>query len=125
MFETRNHFLELLKVNPGLIIVKVGATWCGPCHKIAPVVEAFFATSPPEVLCADIDVDENIDLYAFFKSRKMVNGIPAILCWKKGNLTPVPDDGVVGSRPTDLDAFFKRCGNMLASLYLPQHVVRI
>ncbi len=60
-FETRDEFMNLLKVNPGLVIVKLGATWCGPCKAIAHIVEAFFATSPPNVICADIDVDESID----------------------------------------------------------------
>ena len=114
-FESRDHFFNLLKVNPGIIGVKLGATWCGPCKKIAHVVEAFFATSPPDVICADIDVDESFDLYAMFKSKKMVNGIPVILCYKKGNLTYIPDDSVVGIAPADLAGFFKRCGNHLSN----------
>lgn len=113
VFESRQDFLNLLKVNPGIIIIKLGATWCGPCQKIKHVVEAFFASSPPEVVCADIDVDESFDLYAYFKSKKMVNGIPVMLCYKKGNLSYAPDDSVTGIIPNDLDAFFKRCGNHL------------
>ena len=66
VFETRGSFLKLLEVNPGLVIIKLGATWCGPCRKIAPVIEAFFASSPNNVVCADIDVDESIDLYEFY-----------------------------------------------------------
>jgi thioredoxin 1 len=114
-FESRDEFLNLLKVNPGLIIVKLGATWCGPCKKIAHIVEAFFASSPPNVICADIDVDESIDLYAYLKQRKMVNGIPVMLMYKKGNVSFAPDDSVTGADPAQLDAFFKRCGyNLLA-----------
>ena len=115
-FESRQEFLKLLTVNPGLVIVKLGAEWCGPCKKIKPVLEGFFATSPPNVICADIDVDESFDLYAQLKSKKMVNGIPVILCYKRGNVSFVPDDSVTGSEPAKLDAFFKRCGNLLASL---------
>jgi thioredoxin 1 len=113
VFQSRQEFLNLLQVNPGLIIVKLGATWCGPCKQIAPVVHGFFATSPNDVICADIDVDESFDLYAYFKSKKMVNGIPVILCYKKGNTTYIPDDSVTGSEPGALDAFFKRCGEHL------------
>lgn len=107
---TRNEFFELLKVNPGLIIIKLGATWCGPCKRIAPVLEGFFATSPPNVLCADLDVDECDDLYAMMKSKRMVNGIPVILCYKKGNTSYIPDDSVTGADPGMLAAFFQRCG---------------
>ena len=112
-FENRNEFLELLKVNPGLIIVKLGATWCGPCKKIKHVVDGFFASSPDNVICADIDVDESFDLYAFLKNKKMVNGIPVIICYKKGNTTFIPDDCVTGINPVELSNFFTRCGNLL------------
>ena len=108
-FQNRQEFMNLLQVNPGLIILKMGAEWCGPCKKIRPVLEGFFATSPPEVICADIDVDESFDLYAYFKSKKMVNGIPVIFCYKKGNITFAPDDSVTGADPVELDKFFKRC----------------
>lgn len=114
-FENRNDFIKLLHVNPGLVIMKLGATWCGPCKQIAPIVEAFFASSPKTVICADIDVDENIDLYSFLKSKKMVNGIPVMMCYKKGNVSFAPDDAVTGSDPAALDAFFKRCGYHLVA----------
>ena len=69
----RESFFHLLGNNPGLIIIKLGAEWCGPCKQIKHVVHAFFATSPPEVVCADIDVDQSFDFYSFFMSKKMVN----------------------------------------------------
>uniref|UniRef100_A0A6C0HBG3 Thioredoxin domain-containing protein n=1 Tax=viral metagenome TaxID=1070528 RepID=A0A6C0HBG3_9ZZZZ len=115
-FESRDEFMNLLKVNPGLVIVKLGATWCGPCKAIAHIVEAFFASSPANVICADIDVDESIDLYAYLKQRKMVNGIPVMLMYKKGNVSFAPDDSVTGADPAQLDAFFKRCGLHLLAL---------
>ena len=116
VFENRDVFLNLLKLNPGLVIVKLGASWCGPCKKIAHIVEAFFASSTSNVMCADIDVDDSIDLYSYLKTKRMVNGIPVILMYKRGNLSFIPDDSVTGANPVDLDAFFKRCGNQLAIL---------
>jgi len=113
VFNSRDEFLSLLKVNPGLIIIKFGASWCGPCKKIEHVVEAFFATSPPNVICADIDVDQSADLYAYLKSKKMVNGIPVILCYQKGNTTYSPNASVTGIDPTKLDLFFKQCNQLL------------
>ena len=111
----RDAFFHLLKHNPGLIVIKLGAEWCGPCKQIKPVVHAFFASSPPAVVCADIDVDQSFDFYSFLKSKKMVNGIPVILCYKKGNSTYIPDDAVTGSDANSLHLFFKRCGTHLTT----------
>jgi thioredoxin 1 len=112
----REDFLRLLLNNPGLIILKMGATWCGPCKRIKPVLDGFFASSPDNVVCCDIDVDECADLYSYFKSKKMVNGIPVILAYKKGNTSYIPDDSVTGADPSQLDQFFRRCGLHLMSI---------
>jgi thioredoxin-like negative regulator of GroEL len=115
-FESREQFMRLLESNPGLVIIKMGSTWCKPCAKIKPIVDAFFVSSPDNVICCEIDIDQSFDLYSFFKSKKMVNGIPVILCFKKGNVSFIPDDSITGSIPGDLDSFFRRCGLHLLSL---------
>ena len=109
----RSIFFNLLENNTGLIIVKLGAEWCGPCQQIKYVVHGFFASSPNEVICADIDVDKCFDFYSFLKSKKMVNGIPTLLCYKKNNNTFIPDDSITGSDAQELHNFFLRCGTHL------------
>lgn len=123
---TRQDFFELLKVNPGMIIIKLGATWCKPCKKIAPALEGFFATSPPHVLCADLDVDECVDLYSLFKTNRITNGIPVVLCYFKGNESIRPNDSITGADPNELAAFFRRCGdNMAKMMYRDQAAKKI
>ena len=115
--ENRDAFMTLLQHNPGLIVLKLGAEWCGPCKTIKQAVNGFFASSPPEVVCGDIDVDKSFDFYSFLKSKKMVNGIPALICYKKGNSTYIPDDIVTGANSKQLHNFFIRCGkNLMDSL---------
>lgn len=112
-FENREQFFLALKYNPGIIIVKFGAEWCGPCARIHDLVYENFSKMPEQALCADIDVDNNDDLYSFFVSKRMLNGIPAILTYKKGNESYVPDDIVVGADNYQVTEFFKRAFDML------------
>ena len=112
-FENREQFFLALKNNPGIIVVKFGAEWCGPCARIHDLVYENFSKMPEQALCADIDVDNNDDLYSFFVSKRMLNGIPAILTYKKGNESYVPDDMVVGADNYRVNSFFERCLDML------------
>ena len=52
-------------------------------------------------------------LYSFLKSKRIVNGIPVILCYKKGNTSYFPDDSITGSLPNELHQFFLRCNKHL------------
>ena len=81
----REQFLAILKENPGIMVFKFGADWCAPCQTIKDDVEQYFANTPDNVLCFDLDIDESFDLYAFLKSKKMVTGVPSILAYIKGN----------------------------------------
>jgi len=57
----------------------------------------------------DIDDEASFDLYAFLKSKKQVNGVPVILCYKKGNMTYVPDNVIVGADEDQVNRFFTAC----------------
>ena len=115
-FDNRAHFAELLTQNPGVFIVKFGAEWCGPCKLIENDVLQYFNQMPNNIQCAIIDVDDSVDVYAFLKSKKMINGIPAILCYYKDNINYIPDDVVVGANKQQIGLFFKRCVDRAKSL---------
>jgi thiol-disulfide isomerase/thioredoxin len=102
-------FSEILESNPGMVIIKFGAEWCGPCKKIEAQVLASMNLMPDNVQCYIIDVDDCFELYAYLKSKKMVNGIPAILAYYKNNLSYVPSDSVIGANVDQVDLFFTRC----------------
>ena len=96
-----------------VLVIKFGAEWCGPCKKIAPNFQDYIAKAPENVIFADIDVDDNIDLYIALKKNKMVNGIPAFLAYygdnKKRDKWFIPDDSVVGADFKAVAEFFGRC----------------
>ena len=106
---TKESFAELLKQNQGALIIKFGAEWCGPCKKIDPLVYKWMGQPKPNMTYAIIDIDDNFEIYAFLKSKKMVNGVPVILCYKKGNLTWIPDHTVIGADESQINIFFQIC----------------
>jgi thiol-disulfide isomerase/thioredoxin len=102
----RTHFVELLQKNPGAIVIKFGANWCGPCKIIEDQVHTLMNMMPNNVQSIIVDVDECVDLYSFLKSKKMVNGIPVILVYYRGNLNYIPDDRLVGADRNQINRLF-------------------
>ena len=107
---------ELLPVNPGLILIKFGATWCGPCKKVDAIIDEYFKVATDRMVCAKLDVDDNIDLYGYMKKKRIVNGIPVIICYVKGNVEIWPSDSITGANIPEIHRFFARCKTYLHSL---------
>jgi len=73
-----------------LVIIDLWAPWCGPCKRIAPILEEI-ARENPKVVVGKINTDEHQDV-----ARKYgVMSIPTMLFFKRGQLV----DQVVGAVP--------------------------
>jgi len=103
----RVSFVTELQNNPGVVIVKYGATWCGPCKKVQPYLNEKKKAFPPKWKYFELDADADSDLFSFLQSKKQVKQIPVIIAYKKGNLTPFADKAIVGSNEQSLDQFFE------------------
>ena len=75
------NFEELLASGKPLV-VDFWATWCGPCKKIAPDVEALAEEYKDQVIIGKCDVDDNDDLTSKFGIRN----IPTVLFIKNGEV---------------------------------------
>lgn len=107
---------DFLKVNPGLIIIKLGAEWCAPCKRIEPLVNEWYKRMPNNVYCCIVDVDTCFELYGLYKTKRVAKGIPTILAYYQGNEHYIPDDITVGSDEKETNAFFERCVDYLDNL---------
>lgn len=100
---------ELLEENPGIVLLRFTAKWCKPCQQIAPLYYQLLNYMPNTILPVILDVDVSTEIYMYMKRHKMVNGIPAFMCYYKGNTSYIPDDMCVGADPNQLKLLFERC----------------
>jgi thiol-disulfide isomerase/thioredoxin len=113
----KDEFFYLLERNPGLVLLKFGATWCGPCKVVDPIIYEYFNNTPDKVICASLDIDDNFELYGYFKKSRVTNGIPVVLCYSADNKNIMPTDSITGSNKTELINFFNRVSHRINILY--------
>ncbi len=75
----------------GLAIVDFWATWCGPCHMVAPILEQLAGQYAGKLKVTKLDVDANQRTAMRFNVRS----IPSILFFKDGRHV----DTLVGAYP--------------------------
>ena len=84
---TEQNFDEVLQ-NNAVVMVDFGATWCGPCKALAPVVEEIANEYEGRAAVCKADVEECSSIAARFRIRN----VPTVLFFKGGQ----PVDKSVG-----------------------------
>jgi thioredoxin 1 len=78
---TEQNFDEVLQ-NNAVVMVDFGATWCGPCKALAPVVEEIANEYEGRAAVCKADVEECSSIAARFRIRN----VPTVLFFKNGEL---------------------------------------
>lgn len=87
--EFKNEVLE--SVDP--VLVDFWAPWCGPCRRVAPLVEELAQQYAGRVKVVKVDVDQNQELAGGYG----INSIPTLMIFKDGEVV----DRFVGIPPRD------------------------
>ena len=88
---TDANFEEVVLKSTMPVLVDFGATWCGPCKALAPVVEQIAEEYAGKAVVAKADVDECSEASAQFRIRN----VPTVLFFKNGEVV----DKSVGAVP--------------------------
>ena len=80
---TDSNFDEATK--QGVVLVDFWAEWCGPCRRIAPIVEQLATEYAGRATIGKMNVDENPNVPT---SRFHVRGIPTLVVLKDGQHVP-------------------------------------
>ena len=73
------------------VLVDFYADWCGPCHAIAPTIEALSNEFAGKVKFVKVDVDADQEV----ASRYEIMSIPTIMLFENGKI----EDSIVGAYP--------------------------
>ncbi len=88
----KNFDSEVLKATTP-VVVDFSATWCGPCKRLAPIVEDLAKEYDGKVKIAKLDIDGSPESAQKFR----VMSVPTVLFFKGGKQV----DMVVGLQPKD------------------------
>lgn len=82
MIEVNNdNYQEILKSSLP-VLMDIGATWCGPCKALAPIVDELSEQYDGKLVFAKVDVDEASDIAAAYRVRN----VPTVLIIKNGEV---------------------------------------
>ncbi len=77
--------------NNGVTVVDFYADWCGPCRKLAPIMEEVEQEFVGKIKFTKINTDNNIEM----AKRYQVSGLPTLMVFKNGE----PAERMVGLMP--------------------------
>lgn len=64
------------------VLVDFFATWCGPCKRLAPVIDEISAELDGSAYVYKLDIDQSPDIAAEFR----VNSVPTIISFEDGSI---------------------------------------
>ncbi|MGB0580865.1 MAG: thioredoxin [Limisphaerales bacterium] len=71
---------QVLDATNSVVLVDFWASWCGPCRKVAPTVDAVAERYQGRAIVGKVDVDKEKDIAAYYQIR----GIPCLMVFKDG-----------------------------------------
>jgi thioredoxin 1 len=94
------------------VIVEFGATWCGPCHILAPVIDELAKELAGRIKFCKLDIDNNHPL----KNKFGIHDLPTFIVFNKG----IAADYIIGTHPKS--ELRKRINKLLSSFNIVKDI---
>lgn len=78
--KTFSSFQELIEGSDLPVLVDFYATWCGPCHMMAPILEEVNQEMNQQIRIVKIDTDK----YPQIASQYQIEALPTLVLFKQG-----------------------------------------
>ena len=104
-FQNRTQFERMIKGEHPGILVQFHAPWCGPCRQISGIMTDFMSRNSERMVCCRLNVDDNTDLCACLKGKRLMNGIPCLYYYSADNHSIAPTETITGGGLAKVSAF--------------------
>lgn len=98
--------LEEVMKKHNILIVKVEASWCGPCQRMKPLFAEHVNMLPLDIAVVIVDLDQSPELKRYFR----VQAVPLLLNIVNGDVKDITNSG----RDEDVTSFFKKTMNRIS-----------
>jgi|TARA_B000000475_G_C15883109_1_gene401335 thioredoxin 1 len=97
---TKKEDLQNLVKSERYVIVKVTATWCGPCKRAQPLIDEWLESLPDNVIYVKVDADKGSEISNILRIRS----IPTLLSYINSD----PVDVYSGGSDEVINKFFSK-----------------
>lgn len=104
---TKKEDLQNLVKSERYVIVKVTATWCGPCKRAQPLIDELLESLPDNVIYVKVDADKGSEISNILR----IKTIPTLLSY----INSEPVDVYSGSSDEVINKFFTKFKKHLSS----------
>jgi len=87
-------------MNKTFVVVKISATWCGPCKRATPYFNEGFLSLSRNVNLVLIDADDGADVCSALK----VKSVPMYMFYKNGDCLEI----CISAEKKEIEYFFKQ-----------------
>lgn len=90
----------------GKAFVKMGASWCGPCKRFAPIFHEVGKLNK-SIAFIDVDIDRDETVTQYVKKAKSFNSVPEVFVFLNGKYRGKLSDFTTDDLKTAAQTYFK------------------